>query len=196
MSLIGTPDAGVPSRNIIDARRQLLADILRDARSGNGGVRLFAALDAARDTAIHRKLKGAGAGVRSLYQGELAEDLAEVAPYLMEIEEGSLLADWLLRDGWGQAWGIYILSPLDLTALRRHLRKFNIVMTEDGRSLAFRYYDPRALHLFLKTGTPDSLTPFFGPLAGFVAEEDAGEQVAVYTLTDGTLTTRHRRPTG
>jgi hypothetical protein len=189
MSLIGTPDDAHATRDLIAERTRVLETALAKRRRGNPESRLFALIDAARDERIHpRLLSLAGeTPIQSLYQGETAEDLAEVSPYIAEVPIPSRISDWLIRDGWGDAWCSYLITAMDLRQTRRHLRRFNMVYTEDGRSLVFRFYDPRALHLFLRTSPPDALTRFFGDIAVFLAEQPGGETVTEYRMSGESL---------
>ncbi len=46
----------------------------------------------------------------SLIAGELAQELALTAPYLVRLEPDSDLTNWLIEEGWGKGWGIYFLA--------------------------------------------------------------------------------------
>ncbi|KZL15277.1 DUF4123 domain-containing protein [Pseudovibrio sp. Ad26] len=46
----------------------------------------------------------------SLIAGELAQELALTAPYLVRLEQDSDLTNWLIEEGWGKGWGIYFLA--------------------------------------------------------------------------------------
>ncbi|WP_057460778.1 DUF4123 domain-containing protein [Pseudovibrio sp. POLY-S9] len=46
----------------------------------------------------------------SLIAGELAQELALTAPYLVRLEQDSDLTNWLIQEGWGKGWGIYFLA--------------------------------------------------------------------------------------
>src|SRR5207237_435347 len=86
-----------------------------------------------------------------LYRGELEPDIAEVAPYLVNLEPRTLFTDWLLTEGWGKHWGIFVHTTDGLKAIRTHLRKFLMVNDPEGKQTYFRYYDPRVLRVFLPT---------------------------------------------
>jgi len=126
---------------------------------------LFAVLDAARSPRVLELLQGATEEYHSLYEGPQGEALAEVAPYLVRLPARSRLLECLLAEGWGQAWGIYFTCPLPFLETRRHLRKFLMVEAEgEDARLYFRFYDPRVLHTFLPTCTPDQKKAFLGPI--------------------------------
>lgn len=133
-----------------------------------------------------------GPAFECLYMGELAPDIAEVAPYLARLDPGSAFADWVLS-GWGDHWGICAVVPasLDLPALRRHFRKLNIVYGPDAQPLMFRYYDPRVFGDFLPSCGPKQLGEVFGPVSHFVLEDTSPEAALVLTLGNGQLVAEH-----
>src|SRR5215831_7499241 len=133
--------------------------------SSNGQSRLFAVLDAARESSIPSNLSKLGTDFVSLYRGEPEESLADVAPYLVKIDQDAGLLDWLVTNGWGQSWGIFLISESDIERVRRHLRHFLIVHDPEGAELYFRFYDPRVLNAFLPTCTASQLKQFFGPVS-------------------------------
>src|SRR5437870_4817921 len=104
---------------------------------------LFAILDAARVTDPQIRFASEGVEICSLYGGTTADELQEVAPYLVAIGDNLELLEKLVGQGWGRSWGVYLSSPLPCEELRRHLRKFLKVRTEDGEELYFRFYDQR-----------------------------------------------------
>lgn len=135
-----------------------------------GGESLYAVLDAARDPAVLKLLQGFGEEVQSLYDGRRGEQLADVAPYLVRVPAGSKLFEALLREGWGKSWGIFALCDASLAELRRHLRRFLVVQTEDRSALYFRFYDPRVLRPFLESANEEQHRAFFGPISAFLLE--------------------------
>lgn len=124
---------------------------------------LFAVLDAARDAAILDLLAASGEEHRSLYAGRRAERLATVAPYLVRLPPHSPLLDTLISRSWSRSWGFYISCDRSFDELRRHLRRFLVIETEDGQALHFRFYDPRVLRPYLASCTPEEVARFCGP---------------------------------
>lgn len=151
---------------------------------------MYAILDAARifgeiDTAQRLQSK-----FLCLYKGQSEELLSSVAPYIFQYQFGSEFSSWLLEKGYGNAWGVYVMSRVSLEALQSHFRKFLMVKTEDGRELYFRFYDPRVLRIFLPTCDKQQLKEFFGPVEKYIAEDEDAGFALVYSLnTDGTLRT-------
>ena len=128
-----------------------------------------------------------------LFQGELAPDMAEVAPYLVRLEPQSELADWVLGTGWGQHWGSFVITRQGFRALRNHLRGLTLVYRRDGTPLYFRFYDPRVLRVFLPTCTPAQLKQMFGPVDAFLAESEAGDALSIFRLSGEALSAVQRR---
>lgn len=121
-----------------------------------------------------------------LYEGDSERFLGAVAPWLFEFEEDSEFAGWLGQHAEADSWGVFLKSSADPNEIYRHLRKFLIVNTEDGRELYFRFYDPRVLRVFLPTCDKEQLIEFFGPVECYIAEDENGLLVE-YTLSGGVL---------
>ncbi len=108
--------------------------------------------------------------------GPQGEALADVAPYLVRLSTRSPFLERLVDEGWGQSWGIYFTCPLPFLETRRHLRKFLMVEAEgEDMRMYFRFYDPRVLHTFLPTCTPEQKKEFLGPITRIFHE--AGDEL-------------------
>jgi hypothetical protein len=136
--------------------------------------RLYAILDGARDVQIVAKLRAADVPTLCLFDGELHPSLAAAAPYLVALGPEAAFTRSLIAEGWGQAWGVYLISGEPIEALRRHFRRFLRVADERGRTLMFRYYDPRVLRVYLPTCTREELEVVFGPVSSFYLEGPGG----------------------
>lgn len=122
-----------------------------------------------------------------LYRGELEPDLAETAPYLVRLEPASPFTRWVLVEGWGEHWGIFVRAGVDLQKLRNRFRRFLIVRSEEGAPLYFAFYDPRVLRIFLPTCDAGQLEEMFEDLSEYLAEaEDPGEG-HVFAFASGNL---------
>ena len=150
------------------------------ARLFDGDGALYAVLDGARSPRVYDLLRRSGAPHQPLYDGALDPALAEAAPHLVALEREHAFTAALLGEGWGESWGSFVASPARFPELRRHLRRFLRVRTEDGRTLLFRYYDPRVLRVYLPTCTPDELATFFGPITRFATEDDTGAAALIF----------------
>jgi hypothetical protein len=151
------------------------------------GANVFAVLDGASIPTLLMSLHDRQPEYVCLYRGELEPDLAEVAPYLVQLEAGSDFAAWVVEKGWGKHWGIFAISFADLRAMRHHLRTFLTVYDSDGQPILFRYYDPRVLSLYLPTCNAEELATVFGPVTSYVIESDDPNIVLRFGLESGAL---------
>ena len=103
-----------------------------------------------------------------LYAGDLDDDVAEVAPYLIRLEADHPFTAWLLGSIGHKPWGIFCKAPSKLRELRKHFRKFLIVKGPDGENLYFRFYDPRILPAFLSTCDGGQQEEVFGSVEEFL----------------------------
>jgi len=141
------------------------------------GLNLYAVLDGARNSYIYPTLMATGAvnrclyaGHQLLYLGKMPQALAAVAPYIVQLKPDSPFARWIVKEGWGDHWGIFLTSTANLTELLRHFRRFVMVKEESGRLLYFRFYDPRVFRPYLPTCNEADLEMIFGPVDRFYIE--------------------------
>lgn len=130
----------------------------------------YVVLDGASTPELLEQLEEQQPDYECLYRGELSEELAEVAPYLVRLLPDTAFTDWVLLNGWGRHWGIFALSTNEIRDVRKHFRSFLIVKDPEGKKLYFRYYDPRVLSVFLPTCTPSELQTMAGPLSAYWME--------------------------
>jgi hypothetical protein len=143
-------------------------------------------LDCARDPKIYLALLESRLEFRCLYSGRLPRALESNAPHLVELLPGHRLTLRWLEEGWGRSWGVMVKID-DSSNLRHHLRKFLKVRDEGGRTLLFRYYDPRVLRAYLPTCTDDECAQLFGPVHAYIAEASDGEGGLEFGLRQGRL---------
>ncbi|HRH44183.1 MAG TPA: DUF4123 domain-containing protein [Pyrinomonadaceae bacterium] len=153
----------------------------------NGFDRIYVILDGASIPELLTKLYEWQPEYFCLYRGELEPDIAEVAPYIIRITPDTELCDWILKEGWGNHWGIFAQSQYSLAELRKHFRKFLTVHDESGTPLLFRFYDPRVLRTFLPTCTNEELQEFFGIVKNFALEDEDSSNLVSYFLPKGAL---------
>ncbi len=123
----------------------------------------------------------------SLYKGESMEKLADFAPYLFMVSGQPAFSTWLVEQGWGNSWGIYVESAAHPADVYHHFRKFLLVRNERGKELYFRFYDPRVLRQFLPTCDAHQLSAFFGPIQHFLLEDEDPAFALRYWLEAGRL---------
>jgi hypothetical protein len=147
----------------------------------------FTLLDGARMLDRMETAKELNPQHESLYRGRREEPLSIVAPCLFTYQESGGFAEWLGKNGWADAWGIFFYSEATMSELLHHFRRFLLVKTEDGVELYFRFYDPRVLRKFLPTCDEQQLREFFGPVTYFGMEEADPAQAIVFYLDNGKL---------
>jgi hypothetical protein len=154
---------------------------------GDPGEGVFAVLDGASVPGLLEKLHALKPEYECLYRGELAPDMAEVAPYLVRLERRSEMTSWILEQGWGKHWGIFAVSQADLRAMRQHFRRFLVVHDYTGKPMCFRFYDPRVLRTYLPTCNGEELAAFFGPVERYLQEDEDGGVLLRFRLASGAL---------
>lgn len=148
------------------------------ASAGHGDV--YAVLDTAKDKRIYPRLRDPAVAARCLYEGTIAQPVAETAPYLVQMQAWTPFTETMLEDGWGQSWGIFLSTSSPAQEVRRHLRRFLMVQDEQGKQLYFRYYDPRVFRVYLPTCNDAELKLVFGPVERFWCESEDGGEVIEY----------------
>ncbi|GBC93875.1 hypothetical protein HRbin15_02377 [bacterium HR15] len=120
---------------------------------------------------------------------EAAAELAPVAPYLVRLAADPTLTDWLIQEGWGKQWGIFLSLrlPTTLEQLKRHFQPFLLAQVEgeEDKSFYFRFYDPRVFRTFMDICTPEQAQSFFGPVKQFLTEGTTSTQLHLYSLIRG-----------
>lgn len=131
----------------------------------------YAIFDGARDPDVVPLLAASRLASRCLYVGDIDPALARVAPHLVRLSRTDARCEAILARAWGAAWGVFCRAQCPMEALHRHFRRFLRVRDEAGRSLLFRYYDPRVLRTYLPTCLAPELAYVFGPVESYVVED-------------------------
>lgn len=129
------------------ARNEALAALNKEEK-------LFAILDGARDRRVRVLLNVCQEQSQSLYDGLKGDTLADVAPYLVQLEKDSELLKFLVNETWGESWGIFLIGARPFVEVRRRLRRSLMVRDEESeKKLYFRFYDPRVMRIFWPAAT-------------------------------------------
>jgi len=147
----------------------------------------YAVLDGASVPDLRMRLYENEPEHECLYRGELAPDMAEVAPYLVRLEPGSEFFYWVIEQGWGKHWGVFAVSDVDTRQLHRHFRRFLTVYDPDGKPLLFRYYDPRVLRVYLPSCDAEELATIFGPIKNYLLEDENPDIALRFSADSGNL---------
>lgn len=141
------------------------------------GLQTYAVLDGASIPELRQLLYQHKPDHECLYLGELAPDMQQVAPYLVELEPDTPFTNLVFEQGWGKHWGIFAQSAEGIRALRQHFRRFLTVYDPKGKAMLFRYYDPRVLRSYLPTCNADELGQLFGPVTAYFAEGESPREL-------------------
>jgi len=120
-----------------------------------------------------------------LLSGELDPELAETAPYLIRLEEGHDLTNWLIDKGWSNHVGVFSMINKDVVFndVRKHFRGFLMVRDPEGNPVFFRYYDPRVLRVYLPTCDDRELPTIYGDhVVSYYTENDDGSELLQFQV--------------
>lgn len=149
--------------------------------------KVFAVLDGAVTPEVVKHIYALQPEHVCLYAGELAPDMQEVAPYLVQLDPNAEFTIWLIEEGWGKNFGIYAQTQRDLHEMRKHFRSLLTVYDPQHEPLLFRYYDPRVLRLFLPTCEKHELATMFGAIDSFLLEAEDASKLLSFSRVDGAL---------
>lgn len=150
-----------------------------------GGVRLARGLSAQH--ALWAVIDGAGAlelvfharrlghRVYTLFDGDMAAEVATSGPCLVPISQRGAFADvwanWL-----GKSAGVLVEGSEDLDRVLGQMRSAFVVRGEDEQAYFFRFYDPRILREYLPSCRPEELDALFGGVVhAWIVESADGE---------------------
>ncbi|MEM6594851.1 MAG: DUF4123 domain-containing protein [Pseudomonadota bacterium] len=145
-------------------------------------LRAYLLVDASCDPLIPHFAGSFNEEVRCLFDGQAFEDLAEVAPWLISLERFGDAWDWYVENGWGNNWGIVILTRLPLAKLKSHFKKFIKAEDEDGETYFFKFYRPEHLNTYLPIFDDDQRQRFLRGIDGILTEVDDGASALVHRV--------------
>lgn len=154
------------------------------------GKHLYAILDGASVPRLPQTMAEHEVTSVCLLSGDLDPELAQAAPYLVALDVAKNFTTWLIDQGWGQHWGVFVVSASDFRDMRQHMRSLLFVYGPDDEPLFFRFYDPRVLRVFLPTCNREELTHLFGPVDLFLIESLDGQSLLQCELIQGELSCR------
>ena len=164
----------------------LLKPLFGQTSAGQGGLALaetdltklppiqtYAILDAAKVMNLPELLDASGLEHRCLFQGSAEDDLKDVAPWIVRLEDGNAFTRNLFTRGnapwhlWDTEPGIYVRSQTSFDEMWRHFRKFTQVQGDDGVWMFFRFWDAAILGRYLVDHCPDARGHVCGLLSSF-----------------------------
>ncbi len=141
---------------------------------------VYAVLDGAAIPGLLNQLNRFQAEFVCLYRGELAADMATMAPYLAVLPPDAEVTHWLLGLV-GRYPGIFMRTKASMQEMRQHLRKLLTVYDAESKPVYFRYYDPRVLRVYLPSCHREESAMMFGPVSHFFAENESGHQLLKFS---------------
>lgn len=138
-----------------------------------GAGQIIACLDANRIGNLRELLETTGVPHLCMFKGNLAEEAAEAAPWLVKLRPGDKLLRMLLSGSApgrenpfafrSSEAGIFIETDMTMPDLQRHLRRFLRVATPDGRNFLFRYWEPSVAATYFEglNDRPDLILRWF-----------------------------------
>ncbi len=122
-----------------------------------------------------------------MFSGKGEEYLKSVSPYLFSFPAESEFSKFIIEEGIGNSWGVFLHSRNSFSEIFKHLQNLLVVKTADGKEMYFRFYDPRVLRVFLPVAYKEQLKEFFGPIEYFICEDEDPEFMLIFSLVNGSL---------
>jgi hypothetical protein len=166
----------------MDATPAQRAEALRAQLQLAPGESLYGIVDGAQDLELAYEAKCLyGQEILSLFEGDMAPAVAEVAPYLVPIDPASgYLENWCRR--WGTNTGILLVTVASADDIYKHLRDIFVVQDEGGQYYFLRYYDPRVLRTFLPACSTEEAVKFLGPARAIILEDADAQRLLRYSV--------------
>lgn len=166
-----------------------IATEMSDLKTNQDTCKMYLVLDAALWSVEIEPAFEFGNKYCCLFATKGAEDeLNDVAPYLFEYEESDELSKWVKYKEAKDKRALYLVSSLSLEQLRKHLRKFLRVKTEEGKWLFFRLHDPFVINYVLPNLTQVQLEELFESIRYIITNDiRINEQRIFYLSSDREL---------
>lgn len=119
-------------------------------------MQTYAILDAAKIVNLPELLGASGLEHRCLFKGKSYDELKNVAPWIVRLENGNDFTRRLftgpegINGLWDQELGFYICSRVGLDDIRKHFRKFTRVQDENGNWFYFRFWESQPAHSYFR----------------------------------------------
>lgn len=143
-------------------------------RGNAGPLQTYAILDAARVANLPMVLEASGLEHRCLFKGAAYDELKDLAPWIVRLEDGNKFTRQLFTRGqsfwslWDKEPGIYIRSRASCDDLWRHFRKFTRVRDRKGRWYYIQYWRPAFFLDYILSMAPEKQRIFIGECEAFI----------------------------
>lgn len=138
----------------------------------------YAILDAAKIPNLPELLARSGLQFRCLFKGEAFDELKDVAPWIVALDQEDSFTRNLFTDSeapwhlWSAQAGIFLRSTATLEELWRHFRKFTRVPDAAGKWYYWRFWEPAALPEVLASLQNDEFESFARPVSYLISIEE------------------------
>ena len=154
------------------------------------GESTYAFLDASFHEALPAKiweLEKEPQAISLFFQSSAAE-LSEQAPYIVKLEQESSLMNWILGCWQKQPIGFFFTSSLSLDALFNLYRSRVCAVDDHGKSMLFRFYDPRVMLAYIQHAPKQSVEQLLHPISRLIIWDYYSEELKLYEcVTDASL---------
>ena len=152
---------------------------------------IYAVLDGAVVKQLPDYLEERDSPFACLFRGETDPLVLTRAPYLVRLTPGDEIFSWILEEGWGRNWGMFVTVPADtdFDKVIDHFRQFVQVRLPDQRIVFFRFYDPRVVRPFLPSCDAGQAGELFAVPSAWMCESEDGGALLVHSMKDGAVTT-------
>lgn len=147
---------------------------------------VYAILGGARDKQIESIIRQGELKSSCLIDGNLTYKMAVAAPYIVRLEYDHPQTIEILKNGWGNSWGIFAITytPATFISVRTNCRKIAMVKSPEGKNLYFRYYDPRVLRTYFSQCTELEANKVFGQITDIIVESEDASSLHRYRRTE------------
>jgi hypothetical protein len=163
---------------------------IQDLLFSDDSLSVYAIIDGASCPELRFKIYDWQPQSQCLWSGKLEPDIEEVAPYMVELERNSDFTLWLIKNGFENNWNIFVASQLEPKAFRKQIRKLQLVRSDEGKTMMFRFYDPRVMAVYLPTCDMEQLKETFEGLERVYVPRarSLSLNTYIYNRVDKTLT--------
>ena len=140
------------------AKRTVPAEL--DGLLFGDAMNVFAIIDSAKILGLPETLAASSLAYSCLYSGGAAEDLSDVAPYIVQLDPASDLTRRLFMDAdqpigwWRNRAAVFIRSPSPMDEVRKHFRKYTRLQSEDGNWALLRFWEADTMLSLIRNSTP------------------------------------------
>jgi hypothetical protein len=156
------------------AAKKLVELSLEKGQKTAPATKLFVLLDPSRDAKITTVVQGLAQRAECLYIGSARDEFEDDAPWLAQCGDLDGLSDFLIDEGFGQRWCVFVVSDASFEDQFRHFRKLVKIRQVKGELLFFRFYDPEVLGSIIPFLTSEQRRYLFGPASSFLMEIAVG----------------------